>query len=115
MDDIDAGVDTIEGAKKLLRDTDLVLQSRSLRLNAGKTRILTAEDAARHFRVRDNRFLDRLEKSLAVAHGSGLPIHGKFTRMSTQLRRLYQREYFTDGNGEKVLKRIIGIFNTTSD
>nr|CAD6413779.1 MFS transporter [Rhizobium sp. Q54] len=34
MDDIDAGVESISEAKRLLRDIDLVLQSRNLRLNA---------------------------------------------------------------------------------
>jgi len=111
MDDIDAGVDTIHEAKVLLRDTDLVLQSRSLRLNAGKTRILSAAEAYSHFRVRDNRFLDKLEKHLDIIARSGFLLSRKFDRMSAVLLRLYEKGYFKTGNGEKILKRIIGIYN----
>lgn len=112
MDDIDAGVDTIEAAKLLLRDTDLVLQSRSLRLNAGKTRILTAKDAFRHFRVRENSFLDKLEKVLETLKSSGKDLAPRFAKLSAVITRRYERQFFVYGNGEKILKRVIGIYNS---
>jgi hypothetical protein len=45
MDDIDIGVETIAEAKHTLRSVDLVLQTRQVRLNSGKT--LTPADRAR--------------------------------------------------------------------
>lgn len=61
MDDITIGVDSIVAAKAILRDLDLALQTRQLRLNSGKTKILTVRAARRHFRIRDNYYLDKLE------------------------------------------------------
>jgi hypothetical protein len=40
MDDIDIGVDTFADAKRVLKSVDLVLQTRQVRLNSGKTLIL---------------------------------------------------------------------------
>lgn len=111
MDDIDAGVNTIGAAKKLLRDIDLVLQSRSLRLNGGKTRILTAKEAFFHFRVRDNNFLDRLEGTIAARRAAGISTSGIFQKASKLFVSLYRSQYFKIGNGEKVLKRAIGLYN----
>jgi hypothetical protein len=39
MDDIDIGVDTIAAAKEVLKSVDLVLQTKQIRLNSGKTMI----------------------------------------------------------------------------
>lgn len=109
MDDIDSGVDTIEEAKKLLRDTDLVLQSRSLRLNAGKTKILTAGEAFQHFRVRDNGILDAVEKYLDSLIKSGANPSRTLTAVARGMERRYLAGYFRAGNGEKILKRAIGV------
>ncbi|WP_206453157.1 RNA-directed DNA polymerase [Aurantimonas marina] len=109
MDDIDAGVDTIKDAKHLLRDTDLVLQSRSLRLNAGKTKILTAKEALRHFRVRENNFLDRFEASIKSADEKGLPVIKILTKFEKIFRTAYNNGYFIEGNGEKIIKRCVNI------
>lgn len=49
MDDIDIGVNAIFAAKRIIRDIDLTLQARQLRLNASKTRILSAREAHSHF------------------------------------------------------------------
>jgi hypothetical protein len=49
MDDIDVGVDTIVDAKRVLRSVDLVLQTKQVRLNSGKTAILTRSEAIRAF------------------------------------------------------------------
>ncbi|MER2250814.1 RNA-directed DNA polymerase [Methylorubrum podarium] len=43
MDDIDIGVDSFVEARRILRDIDLILQTRQVRLNSGKTKILTSE------------------------------------------------------------------------
>ena len=49
MDDIDLGVDTLREAKQLLKQIDLVLQTRQVRLNSGKTKILSQIEAEKHF------------------------------------------------------------------
>ena len=67
MDDIDIGVDTMEAARKVLRSMDLVLQTRQLRLNAGKTVILTRDAAVQHFRISDNSRLNELASSIDEA------------------------------------------------
>ena len=54
MDDMDFGVDTMAKAKSVLRDLDLTLHTRNIRLNSGKTKIMTGADAVRYFRVREN-------------------------------------------------------------
>ena len=41
MDDIDVGVDSVVEARKTLQSIDLVLQTKQVRLNSGKTKILT--------------------------------------------------------------------------
>ncbi|UXN65605.1 RNA-directed DNA polymerase [Phyllobacterium sp. A18/5-2] len=111
MDDIDAGVNTIELAKKLLRDTDLVLQSRSLRLNAGKTKILSASEAYRHFRVKENRILDGLELRIEKIDGDPKLLTAFFNGLSVVFERLYTDGKLKEGNGEKIIKRIVGVYN----
>ena len=57
MDDIDIGIDTYDNARLMLRDIDLTLHSRQVRLNAGKTKILTGGEITTHFKVKENMFL----------------------------------------------------------
>ena len=61
MDDIDIGVDTLADAKCVLKSVDLVLQTRQVRLNSGKTLILKQAEALRHFRVMENARLDMMK------------------------------------------------------
>lgn len=60
MDDIDVGTSSEYEAKCIIRDIDLTLQSRQLRLNSNKTKIFTREDAFFHFCINENIFLSRL-------------------------------------------------------
>src|SRR5262249_37948651 len=46
MDDMDIGVDSVADARAVLRDLDLALQTRQIRLNSGKTKILSEGEAA---------------------------------------------------------------------
>lgn len=101
MDDIDAGVDTIAAAKNIIKSIDLTLQTRQLRLNSGKTRILLHQEARKHFRILENRFLKWLELSFAPGREVRAAQH-----LGVVLRRWYGRKVFDEGNGEKILKRI---------
>ncbi|MBY3485820.1 RNA-directed DNA polymerase [Rhizobium laguerreae] len=66
MDDMDIGVETMAAAKAIVRDLDLTLQSRQLRLNSSKTRILSRAEAFDHFCIKENAellaFAEAIEK-----------------------------------------------------
>ena len=109
MDDIDIGVDDVPAAKRTLKEVDLVLQTKQVRLNSGKTQILTKEDALRHFRVRENARLDALQSRINHRRGSGLSLDRDRRLVELRLRRGLRRNDFDGGNGEKVLKRWLGL------
>jgi hypothetical protein len=118
MDDIDCGVMTIVEAKKFVRDVDLTLQSRQLRLNSAKTKILSQQDAFDHFCVSENSKLDEYTPlvDLAQTFVSIKPFVGG------QLLKLYEGWLKRDasgapdkdsvlrqGNGPKVHKRVLNL------
>jgi hypothetical protein len=109
MDDIDFGVDTIAKAKTVLRDLDLALQTRNLRLNSGKTKILTASEAYDHFRVFDNSVIDKL--SARVSDRKYLEYWRTFYSnfIPWILWRGLRAGYFVEGNGAKIIKRLLTI------
>lgn len=113
MDDIDLGVDTIGEAKIAIRDIDLTLQSRQLRLNSSKTRILTQEQAYDHFCIKENRKLGIFERFIEKHVESD----EKLKWISNKLKTLYLKWWdgdttgnpnpnsrFRTGNGSKILK-----------
>jgi hypothetical protein len=107
MDDIDIGVDSVWEAKPLLRDIDLTLHSRQIRLNAGKTKILTGGDINHYFRVNQNHLLDLLTERIEADPT-------KMARHRITLGRLFggwnrKKVFDDDGNGEKILKRLINM------
>lgn len=126
MDDIDIGVDSISDAKRVIRDIDLTLQARQLRLNSSKTRILDSHkgDIVDHFCVRENKILDYIGKVAEIIETSR---QSKGTRPANKaLYKLYSTwkkgsngENFGDscrffrGNGEKIFKRITAISAST--
>lgn len=105
MDDMDFGVDSIAAAKEVLRDLDLTLQTRNLRLNSGKTKILTAADALQHFRALDNARIDILQGRIKSASGVQLRLHRRL--ISRLIDSGLKRGRFDGGNGEKILKRLL--------
>ena len=109
MDDIDIGVDDIPTAKKLLRDIDLTLQSRQVRLNSGKTKILTREEAVYHFKIIENEQIGEIESEIEKKALNGDPFYEEITRLEAMLVKWNHDGVFDDGNGEKILKRIINI------
>jgi hypothetical protein len=61
IDDMAIGTNTIVEAKEIIRDLDLALQTRQLRLNSGKTKILTSKEAQSYYRISNNIALDKVE------------------------------------------------------
>lgn len=107
MDDIDIGVDTIIEAKDALKSVDLVLQTKQVRLNSGKTKILTRHEALVHFRVVENARLDSLQERIDRRTSAGLSLDRERKVVKLRLTRGLKSGTFDAGNGEKVLKRYI--------
>ncbi len=66
MDDITFGVPNVATAKRMLRDLDELLASLGVRLNTGETKILTADEGVRHFRMHENRYLTVVQNTLKL-------------------------------------------------
>lgn len=109
MDDMDFGVDTIAKAKLVLRDLDLALHTRNIRLNSGKTKIMTSHDASRYFRVKENIILLDLIKRISST-SSGSRRHRIYGRLvSRAVSYGINNKEFDEGSGGKILKRLLGI------
>ena len=109
MDDIDIGTDTLSEAKLILRDLDLALQTRQIRLNSGKTKIMSAEEALEHFKIRENALLDRLADRIEAARSAGKSLKSESRLIELAMRAGFRRTVFSTGNGEKILKRLINL------
>ncbi|WP_120217373.1 RNA-directed DNA polymerase [Sphingopyxis sp. EG6] len=113
MDDIDVGVDTLVSAKNVLKSIDLVLQTKQIRLNSGKTQILTRAAALAHFRVRENARLDFLDNRIARKLKGGLTLERERNFVETHIRRGLKRKSFDTGAGDKILKRWLTLAGKT--
>lgn len=115
MDDIDVGVDSIPEAKAVVRDIDLTLQSRQLRLNSSKTKILSVakKEAEHHFCIAENRFLDFCTRSIESPTGQRAPVRKALLKAYKIWRRSprFTGSRFTTGNGDKIFKRIVVLFH----
>lgn len=105
MDDIDVGVDSVVAAKSVLRSIDLVLQTKQVRLNSGKTQILTRADALKHFRAHENARLDFLEARIDRKLKGGLALDRERRFVEGSIRKGLKRASFDTGAGDKILKR----------
>ena len=105
MDDIDIGVDTIVEAKRALKTVDLVLQTKQVRLNSGKTVILTRSEAIRHFRILENARLDVIQAGIEKRLKKALPLDRQRALVETRIKQGLRKKSFDSGNGEKILKR----------
>ena len=113
MDDIDAGVPTRESGKLLLRNLELALNRLGLRLNASKSRILSAEEAVEHFCLHENRALTIIENALD-APVVGAPVVTETKRILKRRFKKFSRSE-PHGNWDKVYKRYFKLFGTLKD
>lgn len=113
MDDIDIGVDTIADAKQALREVDLVLQTKQVRLNSGKTLILTQSDAIKHFRIIENARIDIVQRSVDRRIKSDLSLDNQRTLIEARISKGLRKKSFDTGNGEKILKRLLSLASKT--
>lgn len=113
MDDMDIGVDSVQVGRAVLRDLDLALQTRQIRLNSGKTKILSEKEAERHFKIRENLLLDKLSDLIEQKRSWGLTLTKERRKIERAIRCGLKRGSFADGNGEKILKRLINFARQT--
>jgi hypothetical protein len=109
MDDIDIGVNTLPEAKLALRDLDLALQTRQIRLNSGKTKIMTTSEAFHHFKIRENGLIDQMADRISNAVKAGSPLDKHRRSIQRAIRGGFRRDVFSTGNGEKILKRLVNL------
>ncbi|MDQ0391844.1 RNA-directed DNA polymerase [Labrys monachus] len=109
MDDIKLGVWSISEGKSLLRDIDIILHTRHVRLNSGKTIILSATEAIRYFCVDENRRIDKFERYIDRKITGGKPLVKIAYLLSKIIKQIVIRGHFKDGWGEKIVKRLFGL------
>lgn len=107
MDDINFGVKTEAQGKRALRDVDLILHTRQVRLNSGKTHILSAPQAKQYFRIDDHALLDGIQAQLRFNRAIGAPVDALRQRLESLVSRKYALGDFDGGHGEKILKRLL--------
>ena len=109
MDDMDIGVDSLSSAKQIIRDLDLTLQTRQVRLNSGKTKILKQSDAIRHFKIKENKTLDELSDQIQAQISKKKSLKAQQETIVELLNFWMKKGIFDDGNGEKILKRSLSL------
>ena len=112
MDDIDIGVDSISEARDILKNLDLALQTRQVRLNSGKTRILTENEARLHFKIRENALLNSLAGRIATNKGT-TTLFSERRKIEISVRTGLRKGTFATGNGDKILKRLLNLAKDT--
>ena len=113
MDDIDIGVDSIAEGRIVLRDLDLALQTRQIRLNSGKTKILGERAARQHFKIRENLLIDKLASLIETKIASKTPTDKEKRKIELAIRVGLRRDNFAIGNGDKIFKRLINLARLT--
>lgn len=110
VDDITFAVDTEGEGKRILRDLDALLQLRGVRLNSGKTRVLSAKAARRFFCGTENEYLDKMKARIASSQATGRSTNGLAKQLATRFDKFVAAP--TDGHHDKVCKRYLGLFAT---
>ena len=113
MDDIDFGVNSVEEAKKILRGLDEILLTRGLRLNMGKTKILSSEDARKYFLPDENRYLTIITKRLDKLIKSNNGIKDEKKKIRLRFKKFLEKDKL--GRWEKVYARYFTICSKTKD
>lgn len=107
VDDMTIAVSSQEEGKCLLRDLDNLLQIRGLRLNSGKTRVLSAAEAAVHFQKAENDRFEALEQKFKKAKSANRTYKTVERTTGRSFRRFLRTA--PAGHHDKVLKRYIGL------
>lgn len=107
VDDITAAAASRTDAKLVLRDLDQMLMTRGLRLNAGKTHVLSAKEAHKFFWSRTNKVLDaETDKLKRFAHQPK-----RLSILCARVEKAFDVHLKADryGHWVKVTKRYMGL------
>ncbi|MFP9128512.1 hypothetical protein [Niallia sp. BSM11] len=113
MDDIDFGVNEIHQAKVILRGLDELLLTRGIRLNMGKTKILSMRDAENYFLPNENRYLTIMSKRIKRLLEAGISIDTEKKQIKNRFRKFLKKPKV--GRWEKILGRYFSISSLTGD
>lgn len=113
MDDIDFGTNDTDTAKKILRDLDELLLTRGLRLNMGKTKILSSSEARHYFLPDENRYLSVMTERINRKLGNGLTVDDEKKLIRKRFNKFLKRPRI--GRWEKVYNRYFSIAGKTRD
>lgn len=112
VDDITIALGSVPDAKEALRDLDELLMTRGLRLNSGKTHILSSSGAAEHFWQKENGKIDSLNDQVEKLGNTSKP--PATLRKSIRALTDYVLEK-RGGHWDKVVKRLISLLAKTRD
>jgi hypothetical protein len=87
----------------------LALQTRQIRLNSGKTRILGESEARQHFKIRENLLIDKLASLIESNISSKKPTDKERRKIELAIRTGLRRNDFAFGNSDKIFKRLINL------
>lgn len=106
VDDITVAVASATDAKLILRDLDQILMTRGLRLNAGKTNVLSAKDAHRFFWSKRNAELDA--EAIKAKKFATMP--KRLATLTARIEKSFDDHLAAEryGHWDKVTKRYIG-------
>lgn len=107
MDDIDFGVDSIDRGRLILHHVDELMLTRGIRLNTGKTLILSSSEAKHYFLPDENRYLTILTKRIERRLDRSQSVSKEILRLRERFVRFTKRPKV--GNWDKVYKRYFTI------
>ena len=108
MDDMDFGAPSEEAARKRLGELDRLLSTLGIRLNAGKTRVMTPKESSEHFWVSENTWLNVIKNSSRSGAGTISSIN-RLLNMTKQRYRRFKKKA-KKGQWTKIQKRFMTIF-----
>ncbi len=113
VDDISIAATDASQAKKLLGDLDQLLMMRGLRLNSGKTQILSAKNARKFFHESENSYLDQEKARISKYVGKAYKISQIIKRVRGRFDKFSSSNPY--GQYDKILKRYITTFSILKD
>ncbi|SDY93050.1 RNA-directed DNA polymerase [Tindallia californiensis] len=113
MDDIDFPTDNVDRGKKILSDLDELLLTRGIRLNLGKTEILSSEQAKEYFLPDENRYLTVLKNSIERKKSSSRSISHERMLLKKRFKNFLKKKRI--GRWEKVFARYYSMAGYVED
>lgn len=115
VDDITVAVSSRSDGKEILRDLDELLMTRGLRLNSGKTAILSASEAAKFFWASENKYLDAQKNRIDESKTPKRTIAAVSRLLRSRFDSLYLDRGNRHGQKDKILKRYLSLFTQMKD